>query len=137
MKLLTECWLALLDAFNALTGTPTDGSQRSLGFLGSSGRGHVPHVPHAPHYPLPPKPKKNPLVFEPPSGGQDNSIVCDYSAMGEGWRTCTEADDRGCWLKGPGNEGFNINTDYENKAPKGITRKVLLYLSSCLYHHDD
>lgn len=136
MKLFTECWLALLDAFNALTGTPTDGSQQSLGFLGPAG--HVPHVPHVPHYPLLP-PKKNPLRFTPPSGGesQDNSIVCDYTAMGAGWSPCSHAGDRGCWLQGPGDQRFDIDTDYEFKAPIGITRKVLLCISRCLFHHDD
>ena len=137
MKLFTECWLALLDAFNALTGTPTDGSQQSLGLLRSSRHGHGHGHGHAPHYPLPPK--KDPLKFTPPSGGesQDSSIVCDYTAMGAGWRACSQAEDRGCWLQGPGDARFDINTDYEFNAPIGITRKVLLYISRCLHHHDD
>lgn len=125
MKLVKECWLALLDAFNLLTGTPTDGNQQSLGFLGWPGRSRIPHVPH---YPLPPK-KKNPLVFKPPSQGETkgDTIECDYNAMGDGWLPCSTAEDRGCWLQGPpGTKRFDIDTDYENEAPKGITRKVLL-----------
>lgn len=131
MKLFTECWLALLNTLNALTGPPTDGIQQSLGFLRSSGRGHVPH------YPFPPE--VNPLKFKPPSeiGSKDSSIECDYTAMGEGWRSCFTPEDRGCWLKGPGNKSFDINTIYEQKAPTGIVRRVFLYISRCLYHHND
>ena len=138
MKLVKECWLALLEAFNALTGTPTDGSQQSLG-LGlpgwRPGRGHRPHVPH---YPLPPK--KNPLVFPPPSQGEwrGDTIECDYKAMGDGWRPCSTPEDRGCWLQGPpGTEPFTIDTDYENYAPKGVTRKVFVSYSRYLHRHDD
>lgn len=133
MKLLKDCWVALLEAFNALTGTPTDGSQQSLGF------GHFPghrpgHPPgHAPHYPFPPKKPLNPVpskvpvpIFAPPSHGEspDSDIFCDYTAMGPGWGSCSTADDRGCWLKGPNGQTYNIDTDYETKYPKGVTRKV-------------
>lgn len=139
MKLVKECWLALLDAFNALTGTPTDGSQQSLGFPGWPGRGHVSPVPHFPNVPLKNTvpPEKNPLIFPPPSHrnfGASN-FTCDYTAMGTGWTPCSTEKDRGCWLKGPpGTRRFDIDTDYENEAPKGITRKVLLSNSRCLYH---
>lgn len=136
MKLFKECLLALLDAFHAFMGTPTDGSQQSLGLPGWPGRGHVPHAPHVPHYPFPPK--RNPLVFAPPSQGEaeQNSIVCDYRAMGGGWRHCSTPQDRGCWLQGPGSERFDIDTDYENRAPKGVTRKVFPSNSRYLLHHD-
>lgn len=148
MKLVKECWIALLDAFNALTGTPTDGSQQSLGFSGWPRRGHrplVPHVPHIPHVrPVPHVPihddepiEKDPLVFRPPSHDElkiDN-FTCDYRAMGAGWAPCSTNEDRGCWLQGPpGTRRFDIDSDYENDAPKGITRKVFLSNSRCLYH---
>lgn len=135
MKLVKECWLALLDAFNALTGTPTDGSQQSLGFPGWPGRGHVSHAPNVPiqnNLPI----EKSPLVFRPPSLGEfkDESIECDYRAMGKGWTPCSSHTDRGCWLQGPpGTKRFDIDTDYENEAPKGITRKVFSSYSRCLY----
>lgn len=136
MKLVKECWLALLDAFNALTGTPTDGNQQSLGFLGWPGRGHVPHIPnHSVSTEA-----NDPLVFRPPSLGEErnDTIWCDYRAMGAGWKPCSTENDRGCWLKGPaGTRRFDIDTDYENQAPKGITRKVFLSNFRCLNRHDD
>ena len=133
MKLFTDCWVALLDVFNALTGTPTDGTQQSLGFGHLPGHGHVPKYPFPPKKPSPPTPTKlpvpiNPLpIFAPPSVGEspDSSILCDYTAMGPGWGACSDANDRGCWLKGPNGQKFSIDTDYETKYPRGVTRKVL------------
>ena len=130
MKLFTDCWVALLDVFNALTGTPTDGTQQSLGFGHWPGHGHVPKYPFPPKKPsspTPPTPSRIPLpIFAPPSGGEfeDSSILCDYTAMGPGWGNCSHADDRGCWLKGPNGQKYSIDTDYETKYPKGVTRKV-------------
>lgn len=127
MKLFKDCWVALLDVFNALTGTPTDGTQQSLG-LGRPGHGHVPHYPFPkPGRPPTPIPSKTPVpIFAPPSHGEspDSSILCDYSAMGPGWGPCSDFDNRGCWLKGPNGQTFDIDTDYETKYPKGVTRKV-------------
>lgn len=136
MKLFTDCWVALLDVFNALTGTLTDGTQQSLG-LGHHrpGHGHVPHYPFPPKKPSPPTPTPSkipvpvlpPPIFSPPSLGEspDSSILCDYTAMGPGWGACSSPEDRGCWLKGPNGQQFSIDTDYETKYPKGVTRKVL------------
>lgn len=143
MKLMKECWLVLLEAFNALAGTPADGSQQSLGFEAWIGHGRAPHVPHSHHAPQVPHHtfplEKDPLIFHPPSHGQKgrNRIQCDYSAMGKGWSSCSTSKDRGCWLQGPpGTKEFNIGTDYEKYAPKGITRKVFLFNSRCLGRHD-
>ena len=127
MKLFKDCWVALLDVFNALTGTPTDGTQQSLGFGHSPGHGHVPHYPFPPKIPSPPTPSRIPLpIFAPPSHGEspDSSILCDYTAMGPGWGSCSNAEDRGCWLTGPNGQKFDIHTDYETKYPRGVTRKV-------------
>lgn len=33
--------------------------------------------------------------------------------MGEKWKLCNAADNRGCWLQGPVNEELGIDTDYE------------------------
>lgn len=123
MKFLKDCWIVLLEAFNSISGIPTNETQQSLG-LGHWRPGH----PRIPHYPFPPKPKK-PIpkpIFAPPSLGEtpDSSILCDYSAMGPGWGSCSTPSDRGCWLTGPNGERFDIDTDYEVKKPKGVTRKV-------------
>ncbi len=133
MKLFKDCWVALLDLFNAVTLTSTDGSaQHSLGF--GDWPGFRPGKPQFP-FPSKPKPTLTPIrkpVFTPPSRGEDsdNGILCDYTAMGAGWGSCSTADDRGCWLKGPNGQRYDINTDYENKYPKGVTRKVY-YSRSC------
>ena len=141
MKLVKECWLALLEAFNTLTGTPTDESQQSLGFPGWPGHGDlspVPHVPTQEHVPE----EKSPLLFQPPSHGESksNGFQCDYRAMGPGWAPCSTEKDRGCWLQGPpgkgpnGTDRYDIHTNYEHFAPIGTTRQVLLCNSRCLYH---
>lgn len=139
MKFAKECWLALLETFNALMGMPTDDNQQSLGFGSWPGDGHVPHVPHVPENPFPlendlPLEEDNPLIFRPPSHDQNakSDFVCNYTAMGKGWRHCSTSEDRGCWLQGPGTNQVNISTDYEHYAPKGITRRVLFSNSMCL-----
>lgn len=136
MKLFKDCWFALLDVFSALTGTPTDGTQKSLGFGHSPGHGHVPKYPFPPKHkkPSPPTPSRIPLpIFAPPSHGEspDSSILCDYTAMGPGWGNCSSPEDRGCWLKGPNGQKFTIDTDYETQYPKGVTRKVYSSNSQC------
>lgn len=127
MKLFKDCWVALLDVFSALTGTPTDGSQQSLGFGPFPGHGHVPKYPFPPKKPSLPTPSRIAVpIFAPPSVGEtpDSTILCDYTAMGPGWGNCSNSEDRGCWLKGPNGKKFTIDTDYETLYPKGVTRKV-------------
>ncbi len=69
----------------------------------------------------PPYPPKDP----PPP---DVAIKCDYSAM-SGWELCNDADDRGCWLKGPEGKNFSIDTNYEHHWPTGIKRSYVLDVS--------
>ena len=129
MKLFKDCWVALLELFNAITILPTDGTQQSLGFGRRPGHEKIPHYPFPPENPaLPQQIDTPPSVFQPPSHGQEpkSSIVCNYSAMGSGWSGCSTPSDRGCWLTGPGGKRFDINTDYELEAPRGVTRKVRL-----------
>ncbi|ENH74886.1 Laccase-2 [Fusarium oxysporum f. sp. cubense race 1] len=65
--------------------------------------------------------------FDSPSGpDQDGKVfTCNYTDL-KGWKPCTTADDRSCWLKGPYGQNFTINTDYENFWPIGITREYHL-----------
>ena len=76
-------------------------------------------------------------VFPPPSGrrtGPGSDFKCDYSRMA-GWEYCSSADDRGCWLKKRGgdpanpNDRFDVHTNYETRAPTGITRRYSLHLN--------
>lgn len=125
MKLFKDCWVALLDLFNALTLAPTDGSlQHSLQeFRNRPGHGPRPTLAPAPAV------NRNP-VFTPPSHAESpaSDIKCDYSAMGPGWGPCSKPTDRLCWLEGPNGQRFDVSTDYETKAPKGVLRKVCLLL---------
>lgn len=107
MKLLQDCWIALLELFNLATFSTTGGSslQQAL---------QVPD--HA----------AKPPIFLPPTHPEDpdSTIKCDYSALGDQWVPCSSPGDRKCWLAGPAGKRFDINTDYEKSFPTGVTRKV-------------
>ena len=113
MKLLRDCWAALLELFNVVTFSPNlqPSSQQVLpGNLGAD----LNHV------------ASGGPVFSPPSRPQDpdSLLKCDYSPMGNQWQPCSTNHSRECWLAGPGGQQFDILTDYEKKTPIGITRKV-------------
>ena len=113
MKLLRDCWAALLELFNVVTLSPNlePASQQVLpGNLGAD----LNHV------------ASGGPIFSPPSHPQDPDFLlkCDYSPMGKEWKPCSTNHSRECWLAGPGGQEFNILTDYETKTPIGITRKA-------------
>jgi hypothetical protein len=115
MKLFQTCWVALLELFNSLTS----------GSFGDIAALQQPIFTPDHHNGAPP-PIFGPPIFRPPSRPEDRSasIKCDYTAMGRGWRPCSTADDRGCWLSGPNGQEFNITTNYETAVPRGVLRKV-------------
>ncbi|KAI9845232.1 MAG: hypothetical protein M1837_004987 [Sclerophora amabilis] len=116
---LPESWLAyLFYVLDAITSSWSDtpGQQKLW---------HAHPVLHRP---------SNGPIFPPPYPPSDPpppdvAIQCDYSAMGKSWKSCNAADDRGCWLSGPGDQKFGIETNYELSWPKGITRKYTLDVS--------
>ena len=114
MKLLRDCWAALLELFNAVTLTPTLDQPASQHVL-QPGRGA-----------FRPQAGSGGPVFAPPTRPQnpDSVIKCDYSPMGKEWVPCSTDHSRACWLAGPAGREYNINTDYEADAPTGILRKV-------------
>ena len=120
MKFLQDCWITLLELFNAATFMTTGGSpfQQALQHQGPLSDNPI-------QRPLPGNPIQPP-VFIPPSRSEsnDSAIKCNYTALGPGWSSCSTEKDRTCWLKGPGTQIFDIHTDYEQTAPVGITRKV-------------
>ena len=63
--------------------------------------------------------------FPPPGKGPSwagGDFKCEYPEMErEGWIPCYE-EDRQCWLRHPDGRRFDINTDYEHSAPKGVDR---------------
>lgn len=98
-----------------------------------------PHIQHQDgiHQEAPPGP-----IFKPPGGrlrGPGSDFVCDYSNM-VGWSVCTTPDDRGCWLKKGDstdpNDRFDINTTYETRTPKGVTRRYRLVLTDDIINTD-
>lgn len=81
-------------------------------------------------------------IFKPPGGrlrGPGSEFTCDYSNM-VGWSVCTTPDDRGCWLKKGDstdpNDRFDIHTNYETRAPKGVTRHYKLVLTDDVINTD-
>ena len=78
--------------------------------------------------------------YLPPDGENiwpEHHIQCDYSKMGRDWKACNGPNNRGCWLKGPNGQEYNIDTDYDDSdlerklAPlRGVTRKYTLDVSS-------
>lgn len=70
------------------------------------------------------QPSQGGPIFRPPNGPADFS--CEYE---QGWRSCSTPSDRGCWITN-GTHTFNISTNYEVEAPKGITRRYTLDVSN-------
>lgn len=117
MGLITRFWATITYVFSIITLSPLSdhGLQQQTPLFGdtpvSVGSGHG----------VPP-------IFKPPGGrpvGDGADFVCDYSNM-PGWRPCSTSEDRGCWLTDDNGGRFDINTDYEFEAPKGILRKYVL-----------
>lgn len=115
MKLLTTCWIALLELFDALSSTPRVGRLNLQEHL--QPQLDVPSVDN--------KHDGHP-IFSPPSRPEnpDTTLKCDYSAKLDDWQPCSTPDDRGCWLRGPQGQRFDIATNYEKSYPPGTTRKV-------------
>lgn len=78
----------------------------------------------------PPTPSK-PVVTLPagptfaPPGAANTNFTCDYSKM-VGWRNCSTAEDRSCWLRHPDIGQFDIETNYEQLRPQGVLRKYYI-----------
>ncbi|TAQ86576.1 hypothetical protein B7494_g5097 [Chlorociboria aeruginascens] len=68
----------------------------------------------------------HPPNFRAPGGPEDGKFVCQYPDLGNQWTDCSTPENRGCWLKGPNGEEFNLTTDYENIYPKGIVRNYYI-----------
>ena len=111
---LRDCWAALLELFNVVTLSPNLDQPASQQVLQGNLGADLNHL------------ASGGPVFYPPSRPQDpdSAIKCDYSPMGNEWQPCSTNHSRECWLAGPGGQQFDILTDYEKKAPIGITRKV-------------
>ena len=75
-------------------------------------------------------------VFQPPGDPDDSSFQCKYPAM-VGWEPCSTPWDRKCWLreKSTGKQ-FDINTNYEDEIPIGITRYYNITLEDSWFAAD-
>lgn len=123
MKFVDDCASLLLQALNLLTLSPWEhgSSQRPIGSIALPTDG-------GPQQPI----HKGP-IFSPPHGPDD--FFCDYSAMGSQWRNCTSPQSRDCWLTN-GHDRFDIQTDYEQVAPKGTTRRYWLDVANMTLQGD-
>jgi len=78
-----------------------------------------------------------PIFRPPPTLGDDGTnFTCDYSRM-KGWRACSTKADRSCWLENPTTEErFDINTDYEARAPVGVLRQYTVTVENGTFNAD-
>jgi hypothetical protein len=67
-----------------------------------------------------------PLVLES-SQRQTSRPLLDAFDIKSIWKSCNSRNNRNCW-----SDGFDIHTDYEDKWPEGIVRKVVLTCSICI-----
>lgn len=118
MTLIGRFWHAVVDLTTWLTMSPV----AEFGF-------------HPSQHPLGLLPG-NPPVFRPPAGNpHDHDFKCDYSQM-KGWHPCSIAENRECWLRNKDGREYNIHTDYERFAPRGITRHYTLNVTESSYNAD-
>lgn len=66
---------------------------------------------------------------------QKKEFVCKYPSL-VGWELCNGPDSRDCWLrntriKQPIFSQFDVQTDYEDVWPPGITREVFTIVPAC------
>ncbi|KAF4985418.1 hypothetical protein FDECE_16570 [Fusarium decemcellulare] len=114
MTLISRFWDTVVEITAWLTMSPVADygfhhSQRPLG-------APVSHPHENPHYP----------IFRPPAANpNDHEFRCEYPEM-EGFFDCSIAENRECWLRHKDGREFNIHTNYEKFAPKGITRHYVL-----------
>jgi hypothetical protein len=111
-------YLVNIVTFSSLVDSPTPQQQVLNDLLNHTSGDPLAHVTNAStsseDYP----------IFDPPGGSKYDDFECVYPDM-VGWQKCSTPGDRGCWLK-KGDDEFNITTNYEIKAPKGITRRYTL-----------
>jgi Multicopper oxidase len=115
MKFFERCWVLVLQVFDAIISPWSGDSALQQPLLGgpidlpTNGRGPS---------------------FGAPNSPLEDQFICNYSAMGSHWKSCSTEFDRGCWLKDTlHGQDFDINTDYENRWPNGTLRTYTLDVS--------
>ncbi|KAF4629807.1 hypothetical protein G7Y89_g8335 [Cudoniella acicularis] len=74
-------------------------------------------------------------IFTPPGHDDGTPFKCNYSSM-VGWHECSTPEDRECWLANKKGGRFDIHTNYEHVAPKGILRKYSLTVTNSSINQD-
>jgi len=77
-------------------------------------------------------------IFKPPGGRlkyEDSDFVCKYPHMSD-WEFCSVPGDRECWLRHRDGRRYDIHTDYEHDAPRGIDRHYELEITDGEYNAD-
>lgn len=117
MRGFETCWAYLVYAFNFLTLSPIE--RFNSGGLTQSPLLANPTLPKLEAYP----------IFEPPNAPEHAHFQCEYPELSD-YEFCSAHDARRCWLKpkdpNSGKPTFDIDTNYEELFPKGITRKYVL-----------
>lgn len=117
MHLANNLWSAITYLASWLTLSPFHGNEAQQplpGRFGSVADANAAIIPENLGYP----------IFKPPGGRpryEGSEFTCEYPEM-SGWEFCSTPGDRGCWLRHPNGSRYDINTNYEIHAPKGIER---------------
>jgi hypothetical protein len=74
--------------------------------------------------------------FRPPGVPDESNFTCTYPEM-KGWEFCSTPWDRKCWLKETATgKRFDINTNYEDEMPIGVTRYYNISLEDSSWDAD-
>lgn len=74
--------------------------------------------------------------FSPP-GTVGDEFKCDYTQHMPEWEFCSTPTDRRCWLRrNSDGKQYDINTNYEEDMPIGITRNYDITLHNGTYDAD-
>ncbi|MCJ1470910.1 hypothetical protein MMC07_009558 [Pseudocyphellaria aurata] len=126
MKLLQDCWLALLELLDLAAFSTSGRSSLQEALQQPDHQQSLPgYSPHGPRFTPPNRPENRDLI-----------IKCEYPSLGAEWTNCSTPEDRACWLKKSTGEKFDIHTDYEYDYPEGITRKYDLVVSNTTLNAD-
>jgi len=131
MELWKRFWVLITRLLHITTLAGLDETSLSQRPLGPEEPAALPEPEFLPHGATPSA--DDPLRWRPPGhrtdGGPGRDFFCDYSEMAkEGpWEKCSTPEDRSCWLRNTQTgKRFDINTDYEQFFPTGVTREYWL-----------
>ena len=128
MYLVERAWAVVTSVFSIVSFTPVPGEIDRQTPLSEFFPPALPEAHDLTHADYP--------IFHPPTASDDVDFTCKYPSM-VGWEACSTPLDRKCWLrrKSDGKQ-LDIYTDYETKAPLGVTRYHNIDVSDHWYAAD-